>query len=1221
MKSWDKATRGLCKYLLGCCLALCATGATRARASTLYAIRGAAQNELVRFDSGSPNMVSSIGTISGLPAGAGILGMDYSPFLGGVYAVTSSRLYKINLDTAQAQPVGPAAFTPPITGGAVDFECDRTGAQARIVSSSYNGRIDLSNGAYIGSGTAPGTSINGLAQALSGPANGFYGIDFSSNTLRLFADINTGASTPIGSGLGVSGLQPSFGFDIAPDGVAYLSYLIGATSNFSNLFTVNLSTGAASLVGLIGDGAGNISSLTAIVPAGQSAIIINEVGPASPYPSTMTVEGYANIPLSRVRVRLNGLSHTFPDDIRVLLVGPGGQSAVLMANAGSTPPTGGNPVSNIDLLFDDGAANVLPDTTQITAGAYKPTAYDDGLSLSLPAPAPPAPYTASLGVFNGTDPNGVWKLFVQDDLNGDFGQIANGWSLLLDQAPSIYNVSGAAYVFSESAGVVSVVIRRTGNTAGPGSVAYALSAASADASDFVASSGVVSFAPGETEKSVPITILNDEVAEPNEFFTISLSTDTSSGFAGQIGSPASSPIVIANDDAVPVITVAPATIAEGQPGTNPAATFNATLDKPALGPVTFTYTASTTTGDFVVGSGQATFAAGATSTWFVLNSIGDAKVEGDESFVVQFSNPLGATLAAPTTTLTLLNDDLSIPVITVSSPTINEGAPGINAPAVFTVTLDKPAFEPITFAYSAQDTTGDFVSESGTATVAAGEITTSFSIAALGDSVLEPNESFSVALSNAVGGTLASATATLTLANDDAPPAAQPVLSVENKQVAEGAPGQIKNVVFTAKLSAPSAFPVVFTYTVGAGLGPDKATAGEDFIASTGTVYFAPGVTSRNFSVSILGDSKVEKTEEARVALSELVNATLVEAQPGVFLNGARLLITNDDVPIKITSVSPLAGKVGTTVTIKGTGFIGAKVFFNGKSSFVPAVIKSATATQIVTSVPPGARTGIVRVDGAGNGVAIFSDPLFKVLPTIFSALLTSGPAGMVFYITGDSLDTVTGVKVGGAVAPFASLSPTLLRITIPARASSGAIVLTSPGGVVASTFRFNVLPLVTSFSPARASAGARVIITGSGLLGARQVLFGTTRAAFAVNSATQITATVPAGASSGPITVITAAGRAASRTLFAVLLSAGSFSPTRGPIGTAVAIQGSGFVGVRSVFFNNVAATSFRVVSASQIIATVPAGATTGRIRVLSTANGEATTLGVFTVASAAAG
>ena len=156
-------------------------------------------------------------------------------------------------------------------------------------------------------------------------------------------------------------------------------------------------------------------------------------GKATPYPSAIAVSGLTGT-ITDVNVTLTGLSHTFPEDVDVLLVGPGGQSTILMADTGRNRET---PLSNVNLTFDDAAAASLPDSSQIVSGTYKPTLGtaptngDFGCSVptSFPSTAPAGPYGSALSGFNGTNPNGTWSLYVVDDTSGDVGSISGGWSL------------------------------------------------------------------------------------------------------------------------------------------------------------------------------------------------------------------------------------------------------------------------------------------------------------------------------------------------------------------------------------------------------------------------------------------------------------------------------------------------------------------------------------------------------------------------------------------------------------------------------------------------------------------------------------------------------------------------------------------------------------------------------------------------------------------------
>jgi hypothetical protein len=157
--------------------------------------------------------------------------------------------------------------------------------------------------------------------------------------------------------------------------------------------------------------------------------------------------------------------------------------------------------------------------------------------------------------------------------------------------------------------------------------------------------------------------------------------------------------------------------------------------------------------------------------------------------------------------------------------------------------------------------------------------------------------------------------------------------------------------------------------------------------------------------------------------------------------------------------------------------------------------------------------------------------------------------------------------------------------------------------------------PTITSFAPGSGPEGTSVVITGTNFTGATAASFNNVAATtFTVNSATQVTATVPAGATTGAIRVTTGGGTATSPANFVVTPTITGFTPTSGPVGTVVTITGTAFTGATAVSFNNTNANAFTVNGATQVTATVPAGATTGLVRVTTPA-GTAVSTGNFTV------
>lgn len=150
-------------------------------------------------------------------------------------------------------------------------------------------------------------------------------------------------------------------------------------------------------------------------------INILDGAPALPYPSTINVSGLTGI-ISRVAVTLVGLTHTFPDDIDMLLTGPNGANVVFMSDAG-----GSFDVFGATVRFDDRAPFFLPDDGQIFSGSYKPTDFPGGDSFTAPAPA--TNMNGSFAAYAGSAPNGAWSLYVVDDRGNDVGEVLNGWRL------------------------------------------------------------------------------------------------------------------------------------------------------------------------------------------------------------------------------------------------------------------------------------------------------------------------------------------------------------------------------------------------------------------------------------------------------------------------------------------------------------------------------------------------------------------------------------------------------------------------------------------------------------------------------------------------------------------------------------------------------------------------------------------------------------------------
>jgi subtilisin-like proprotein convertase family protein len=166
-----------------------------------------------------------------------------------------------------------------------------------------------------------------------------------------------------------------------------------------------------------------------------AAITIPDASPATTYPSTIGVAGEGTS-AAKVTVSLNEITHTYPDDLDILLVGPTGANAIIMSDV-----CGQNRNGPFSVTIDDDAPAAMLDESVVgcPSATYQPTNNGPIGPTSTdvwPAPAPTPSGSTSLAAFEGVNPNGTWQLFVVDDFAGDVGSIAGGWALNISSTPT-----------------------------------------------------------------------------------------------------------------------------------------------------------------------------------------------------------------------------------------------------------------------------------------------------------------------------------------------------------------------------------------------------------------------------------------------------------------------------------------------------------------------------------------------------------------------------------------------------------------------------------------------------------------------------------------------------------------------------------------------------------------------------------------------------------------
>src|SRR5436190_1631340 len=246
-----------------------------------------------------------------------------------------------------------------------------------------------------------------------------------------------------------------------------------------------------------------------------SAIAIPDSGAATAYPSAINVSGTAGT-ISQVVVRLNGYTHTYPDDVDILLVSPTGQKVVILSDAG-----GGNDVNNVSLTLSDGAAAALPDSAQIVSGTFKPTNF--GTTDAFPAQAPSGPYGTTFSAFNGLSANGVWSLFVVDDAAVDQGSISGGWTLTITTAggapaaPTISDIGNQATTMNTATAAIPFTV----NDADTPAASLAMSGSSSNPT--LVPNGNIAFGGSGANRTVTVS------PAPNQSGTATITVTVSDG--------------------------------------------------------------------------------------------------------------------------------------------------------------------------------------------------------------------------------------------------------------------------------------------------------------------------------------------------------------------------------------------------------------------------------------------------------------------------------------------------------------------------------------------------------------------------------------------------------------------------------------------------------------------------------------------------------------------
>ncbi len=365
-----------------------------------------------------------------------------------------------------------------------------------------------------------------------------------------------------------------------------------------------------------------------------------------------------------------------------------------------------------------------------------------------------------------------------------------------------------------------------------------------------------------------------------------------------------------------------------------------------------------------------------------------------------------------------------------------------------------------------------------------------------------------------------------------------------------------------------------------------------DFGAVAGTI-----TSSTATSITVTSPAELSGTVDVTVTTPSGTSATSLLDE-----------FTYESAP-SIGAIAPVAGPItgGTTVTVTGTNFTGASGVSFGLNAAATYTVASATSLTVTSPAAPTGTVDVTVTTPSGTSAITAADEFtYESTPTITALSPIAGPlgGGTLVTITGTNFTGANQVSFGSTAATgYTVVSPSTITATSPAGSAGGVdvTVKTGTGTSPAVQFTYENGPTLSTISPLGGSpaGGTAATITGSNFTGATSIDFGTTATtSFTVDSSVLITVTSPASsAGTFDVTVVTPTGTSAVTTAdeftYEPAPSVSNVGPVAGlPTGnTPVTLTGANFTDATAVYFGTSAATSFTVVSATQITATSPPG------------------------------
>ena len=635
----------------------------------------------------------------------------------------------------------------------------------------------------------------------------------------------------------------------------------------------------------------------------------------------------------------------------------------------------GVPVAEVTVLRSNGTSGAVSATITLSDGTATAGQDYNSTPITVNFADGETQKTVAIPIFDDTfveDGETINLTLVNPSGGATLGAQNTATLTILDNDISL-QFSQQAFSVTEGAPVAEITVTRTGilNTAVSATITLTDGTATSP-SDYTNTPIEVSFAPGETLRTVTVPIADDATVEGSETINLALINPTGSATVG-----AQNTATLTINDIGLQFSAPTFSVTEGAPVAQVTVTRTGVLDNPVSATITLTNGTATSPSDYSNTPIQVNFAAGETSQTVAIPIVDDTAVEAAETVNLTLTNPTGGAAIGQqnTATLTIADNDVSLQF---SSPTFSVSETDTPVEAV-TVTrtgvLDTAVSATITLADGTATYPQDYINTPIQVNFAPGETAKTVAIPIVDDASVEGSETINLILTNPSSGATTGTQnmAVLEIVDNDTAPTPTPTPTPTPQP-----PGTLEflDTSFLVSEDGTSQAAVTLTRTGGSAgtvsaaltLAGGTAQAQADYSNTPINVTFADGEIIKTVNIPIVNDTLVEVAETVNLALVNPIGGAAIGLK-----NTATLTIARSDMPAKLDfegvgNLDPLGAfyaPQGISFSSNSLGIIdtdaldalGAKDEFGGNFGTPPSGITALTygqGSEIVMNVAGG---------------------------------------------------------------------------------------------------------------------------------------------------------------------------------------------------------------------------------------------------------------------------